>query len=307
MSLQAILNLLKKMRKYFFVGFILLLVIVLVLLLNVKKKEVRLAVKEEAINLFVEEDKNIDFVVLVYVNQNDAFICDINNIKNSYLENARSKEIFSVFVNDLEIGNEVKIGKEKYYELFITLNSNIDYDLYYDDCYLVINYNEKNIRFKIGKLSILHYDKLINDDLEINYIRGLTQVINGKSILTGIYLGVNAKEGVIINDISFSDYGVIVRDIKQINDFDEEEVYIEINSLKRQEKIFNDLSINGEAKFLLLLGYQELEQISEVGIKIDYTRNNTPKIMFYPKFRFFIDHNNSIYLSDLVFYEFSND
>ena len=85
MFLQVILNLLKKMRKYLYVIILLIFLIFLVLLMRVEKKDIKIGVIENAINLFDEGITNLD--ISFYINQKKSYITDINKIKSSYLEN----------------------------------------------------------------------------------------------------------------------------------------------------------------------------------------------------------------------------
>ena len=305
MFLQVILNLLKKMLKYLYVIILLIFLIFLVLLMRVEKKDIKIGVIENAINLFDEGITNLD--ISFYINQKKSYITDINKIKSSYLENKKTNEIIKIEVTEFILLYEANINKESFYKYLVNFKIDLQYDFYFDDCLLVIDYENKIVNLKIGSVSGMVNDEVINNDVTVSYLKGLVIEKNNKSYLGGIYIGLKSDETIKITNISLSDYNVIITDAQKINDFNDIENYENLIKLNETNKLFNDVYISGEEKFLLFLGYHKLEQIPEVGLKIDYTLNNEPKTMFYPKFRFYINHNDKDYLSDLVFYELSND
>lgn len=291
-------------KKIFYISLVVILISVLFILISIKPSNIKVALIKTSYNNILTSSEQLSIEVDIFVNKKTTDLTTLKKIKSVSIKN--SDDLISARIDDITFLYEASINNDTFYKYRYLITSDYNYDLYMRESYLNIITSGNNYLFNIGSLSVASSNGYINNDLSINYLKGISKKHNDKSYLVGCYIGFDAKEDIKITNISFSDNNLLLSEIIKIDEFTYQYDF-NLKKLVNEDAKFDEVSISGKEKFLLVFSYKELYQIPDTGIKIDYECNFGAKTMFYPKFTFFIDHEAKELVEDLDFYEFRNN
>lgn len=303
------------LKKIIAVGGLIILGLLGYLIIKSRPKELRLTIVPDSNNYvsLKSEQAKIDFII--YVNQNNSYLTDLNSINRTYIADVMEDNLYSLQITQISYLNEVAISQNQYYRYQFSFTSDsLEESFYLDKAYLILEYNVCKVKMYIGSFSSYKLDSYDSPHLRINYLKGIVNSNQDKKILVGVILGfkkeINKK--IIItritplnDDTKINHYELFDKEVTSQTNINElVSISYDINDCYQettQQEVIND------QKLLCTLGYCQIYEINTLGFQIDYLVDNKSYTMYYNPFTFYENYEQYVKISDLTFYNIPND
>ena len=272
------------MKRLFVIIIGIYLVIGTVLVFTVKDKPdvINYFTLKQNYSRLLSEDETL--VVSLFIDYNNSFITDSNNITSSSLKS--EENTLAVEVRGIEqVDEEIEYKGKSYYLFNITIDFNevniTDFELKIRDCYLEMDYvNGDTIELFIGDIFISFGEVTSSNHLDYFNMYGIINEIEEENYLLAIMIKLE----------NLTNQEITITNIKSVNDIVKFDL---INHYKTTEKIdgsfslmdligeYNHLEIKEAGKFILEdeyyylipLVYESLEKVYRLPITIEYSYN----------------------------------
>lgn len=286
-------------------------------------EKVKVTVEKKAYSYVSDYRGDETINILFYVNTDNTFITEKDNIVNSYLEANDTLDILSLTISSIELLEETEIIKEEEYYRYVFRfipNLKVESPYFYEsaETNLVLEYKQNdNVKVEIGSVSYYKVPTFNSSDISISRLRGIVNQVNGKKALVGIELGLRnlTKQNIVITKVTPLDINVIssLVDVKEIdkNEYRSSEDISNIlgysyNPLALNEENYMDITINEESNNLYLFPLKISGQYStsKLGLSIEYKINGETKVFYFDDFVFFSEsYNSNLVNADIYIYE----
>lgn len=272
-----------------------------------------------------EKDK---LEVLIYINNKNSSILDIDNIIKSSIHDDESHINLRIdSITDLDYTQVIKNNKFYLYSFIfdIEFESKNEFSLFMKKVMLALDLNETSYNLEIGSFSynkVMHYGDSDNT-ISVAQITPLIDKIDVNDSILGIGLKLKnfSNRNIIVNSIDLLDYNVIPSlneikevDINTINNKNISEILgysynFEYQDTLLDNKVLIYIENKNEYEFLLPIKYLNRYPVNSFGLKIEYCyEEDTDKIHTY----YFDDYVyfNSNYItyksSDIIINKYEN-
>lgn len=285
------------------------------LIIKTRPKELTLTIIPNAYSLVSFNESNSTLSVPLYVNQKEAYITDINCLREAFIADNSEDNLYPLKKVSINLIDEVRIKDEKYYQFAFNFTSDYPEESFYlDQAYLIMEYPVCKAKLFLGSFSAYHLEDQDYEFLRINYLKGIVNPIQENKILVGAVIGFKneTNKDLIITNITPLNHNMVVNHIEEFTkDFTSQTDINELSSTYYD--FYNCLpasiyqEVNGEQKILCTFGYQSPYEINTLGFSIDYLLDGKPYRMNFVPFTFYENYEKYVNIVDLYFYHFPND
>lgn len=289
-----------------FVPVILAMIVVFVLGLSLIKDEKQVKIlsfrKNYNVTSTINEEENL--YVNLYINANNSYITDVNQLTKSYIIDKSNGETIEVIIKSIyKDDRKLEYANDKYNSYIFEFSFNLSIDSfiawYISNAILELTYNNQNVyNIKIGNFSFVKIDNYENNYFSISNIKPLTYEQEKNVYLGGLILGLrNVSNSTFrITDIEIlncdSDLGEGVRvldDLPSTNEFSEVAGF-DYNLLNIGKNQVN-ITVENQSQILIYVPIYHKKNIITPEFAIKFNLNN----------------DTNVYLYDYIFYEPVNE
>lgn len=267
-------------------------------------------------HLFLSNEE-MAFDVEILVNSKDSSLTNKELINKVYIKDQdQMYQLQLLQIKDLEKTLKIKSDIfHKYIFHFILIGEINNEAINLNKTFLSIETSKMTFDLYIGNVSFL---KVLNfgspnNELAINYLKGVTVEENFRKKLCAIIIGFrnNSSSTITVNNVEIICENISFSNSEKIElaepKIDNLTINYDLYTNYDNSKIYFNLNANEVKYFLLPIKYLQPKYLSQCGFKIEYEKEGVSHVMYFDDFLFFTEQSLSHQLlNNLVIYLYGN-